>query len=109
MQQAATHHRVLTIADSSPETSWCGDWLKHWRYATGSTRDTCAVESCRQPARTGAHVQFDEHALRGHWYVVPICAEHCCPCKEDAPIFIDRRVALLPADEEPCNGPQWWS
>lgn len=107
MSHENTHHKVLTMIDQTTQTCWCGDWLAHWHYATGSTRDLCAIAQCGKTAQIGAHVQIDDRRLCGHWYVVPACRSHTIAAKAE-PLFIDRRVALLPTAIASSETPVWW-
>lgn len=103
-----SHYRVYNIAGTSANKCWCGNWIQHWRNGTGGTFRKCAVVGCINSAQVGAHVQIDDARFYRHWYIVPMCKAHNIH-HNIKPMFIDRRVTLIPANvAASCGRSDWW-
>jgi hypothetical protein len=103
-----TNYAVRNIAGTSANSCWCGNWIAHWRLATGSKRLTCSVVGCLTQAQVGAHVQIDDGRFYRHWYIVPMCRAHNIH-HNYATMFIHRSVTLIPANvRDSCARSAWW-
>lgn len=58
------------IRGTAKRTCLCGNWLKHWRNNTGSSRKRCAVLGCGDVAEVGGHVVPVNGSSQ---YVIPMC------------------------------------
>lgn len=76
-------HKVRNLREGSRS----GNWIQHWKDATGITDPgECHNVDCHEKATVGGHVQRVD-ANDNTWYIVPICQS--CNCQRGAEMTVE--------------------
>lgn len=67
--------KILNIKGTAELKCNCGTWKEHWKNMSGRNKwpRKCGVKGCRNDAKVGAHVKFDDGRTTDHWYILPMC------------------------------------
>jgi hypothetical protein len=103
-----SHWKLLNIKGTSDNKCVCNSWLDHWYNYTDSSRETCAVVPCSNPAQVGAHVQVDDWRSDFSWWIAPLCHKHNRDRENKREMYLDKRSTLVSANAaETCQRGDW--